>query len=214
MLVFMNSSNNTKLIYIAFIIVGLGLGAIAPMYKTAFDEISNDKNGIASGILNSVRQLTSCLAIALVSTLSSYYTTQAIDNSKNRIIDLVNNNVILEDQVKSTIYDKIKTIDNSQNISFSKDMVDKLIEDKENAVLVSTPDNMKSKIKENFNIQTKEIHKVLDEIIVIKNDESNKVYNKCFLFTVIISMFGLIAVPFNKKAKNRAKLSETKPELA
>lgn len=214
MFVFMNSSNNIKLIHIAFIIVGLGVGATSPLYKTAFDEISKDKNGIASGILNSFRQLTACLAIALVSTLSSYYTTQAIDNSKNRIMYLVNNNVILEEQVKSTICDRIKNIDTSQNNSFSKDMVDKLIEDKENTILASVPDNMKPTIKENFNVQTKEIYKILDEITIIKNDESNKVYNKCFLFTAIISIFGLIAVPFNKKTKIKTELSKAKPELA
>ena len=75
MFVFMNTSNNIKIIYIAFIIVGLGIGSTSPLYQSAFDEISKDKNGIASGILNSFRQLTACLAIALVSTLSSAYTT-------------------------------------------------------------------------------------------------------------------------------------------
>ncbi len=199
--VFMNSSNNMKIIYSAFIIVGLGIASTSPLYQSAFDEISKDKNGIASGILNSFRQLTACLAIALVSTLSSYYTTQAIENSKSRIIDLVNNNpvLILEDQVKSTIIDKIRTSDASKNSSFSKDMVDKLIKEKEDTVLASTPNEMKSTVEENFNIQAKDIYKFLDKATEIKNDESNKVYNKCFLLTAIITILGLIAVPFNKK---------------
>ncbi|ABR35463.1 MFS transporter [Clostridium beijerinckii] len=97
MFVFMNSSNNMNIIYSAFIVVGLGVASTSPLYKSAFDEVSKDKNGMASGILNSFRQLTACLAIALVSTLSSYYTTQAIENSKSRIIELVNNNTVLED---------------------------------------------------------------------------------------------------------------------
>lgn len=199
--VFMNSSNNMEIIYSAFIIVGLGIASTSPLYQSAFDEISKDKNGIASGILNSFRQLTACLAIALVSTLSSYYTTQAIENSKSRIIDLVNNNpvLILEDQVKSTIIDKIRTSDASKNSSFSKDMVDKLIKEKEDTVLASTPNEMKSTVEENFNIQAKDIYKFLDKATEIKNDESNKVYNKCFLLTAIIAILGLIAVPFNKK---------------
>lgn len=201
MFVFMNSSNNMEIIYSAFIIVGLGIASTSPLYQSAFDEISKDKNGIASGILNSFRQLTACLAIALVSTLSSYYTTQAIENSKSRIIDLVNNNpvLVLEDQVKSTIIDKIRTSDTSKNSSFSKDMVDKLIKEKEDTVLASTPDEMKSIVEKNFNIQTKEIYKFLDKATEIKNDESNKVYNKCFLLTAVIAALGLIAVPFNKK---------------
>jgi len=205
MFVFMNSSNNMKIIYSAFIVVGLGVASTSPLYKSAFDEVSKDKNGIASGILNSFRQLTACLAIALVSTLSSYYTTQAIDNSKSRIIELVNNNTVLEDQVKSTIVDKIKTADTSKNTSFSKDMVDKLIKDKEDTVLASAPDKMKPSIEENFNTQTKEIHKVLDDMTVIKNDESNKVYNKCFLLTAIIAILGLAAVPFNKMKETDLK---------
>ena len=212
MFVFMNTSNNIMIIYSSFIIVGLGVGATSPLYKSAFDEISKDKNGIASGILNSFRQLTACLAIALVSTLSSSYSAQAIDNSKSRIIDIVNNNTVLEEQVKSTITDKIKTSDTSKNISFSKDMVDKLIKEKEDTVLASVPDNAKPAIIENFNVQTKEIYNVLDEANVIKNDESIKVYNKCFLITAIIAILGLIAVPFNKKYE--PKLSKAKPKLA
>ncbi|WP_017211010.1 MFS transporter [Clostridium beijerinckii] len=211
MFVFMNSSNNMKIIYSAFIVVGLGVASTSPLYKSAFDEVSKDKNGMASGILNSFRQLTACLAIALVSTLSSYYTTQAIDNSKIRIIELVNNNTILEDQVKSTVVDKIKTADSSKNTFFSKDIVDKLIKDKENTVLASVPDKMKPSIEENFNTQTKEIHKVLDDMTVIKNDESNKVYNKCFLLTAVIAILGLAAVPFNKMKET--ELGKNKPEF-
>jgi EmrB/QacA subfamily drug resistance transporter len=211
MLVFMNSSNNVKIIYSAFITVGLGVGATSPLYQSAFDEISKDKNGIASGVLNSFRQLTACLAIALVSTLSSHYTIQAIDNSKSRIIAMVNNNVVLEDQVKTTICDKIQSSDTSKNTAFSKDMVDKLIKDKEDSVLASVPDKMKPAIEENFNVQTKEIYKVLDEAVSIKNDESNKVYNQCFLITAIIALLGLIAVPFNKKKET--ELGKVKSEF-
>ncbi|MCY6959270.1 DHA2 family efflux MFS transporter permease subunit [Clostridium brassicae] len=210
MFVFMNSSNNVKILYSSFIIVGLGIGATSPLYQSAFEEISKDKNGIASGILNSFRQLTACLAIALVSTLSSYYTNQAIDNTKIKIIDTVNKNTVLEDQVKSTICDKIKTSNTSQNTSFSKDMVDKLIQAEEKAVLANVPDSMRPSVKEKFNVQAKEIYTILDEATLIKNDEINKVYNKCFLFTAIIALLGLIAVPFNKKSET--KLEKVKAE--
>ena len=211
MFVFMNSSNNMIIIYSAFIIVGLGVASTSPLSKSAFDEISKDKNGIASGILNSFRQLTACLAIALVSTLSSIYTTQAIDNSKSRIINIVDNNIVLEEQIKLAINGKIKTLDASKNTSFSKDMVDKLIKEKEDTVLASVPDQMKPSIEENFNVQSNEIHKILDEATVIKNDESNKIYNKCFLLTAIIAVLGLIAVPFNKKKE--PVLGKAKPEF-
>ncbi|EJO5347380.1 DHA2 family efflux MFS transporter permease subunit [Clostridium botulinum] len=210
MFVFMNSSNNINIIYISFIIVGLGLGATSPLYQSAFEEISNDKNGIASGILNSFRQLTACLAIALVSTLSSHYATQAIANTKIRIINTVNKNTVLEEQVKSTICDEIKTSNTRKNTTFTKDMVDKLIQSKEKTMLASVPDKLKPAIKKKFNDQSKEIHNILDQATVIKNDESNKVYNKCFLFTAIIAVLGLIAVPFNKKSET--ELEKVKAE--
>jgi EmrB/QacA subfamily drug resistance transporter len=212
MFVFMNTSNNVKIIYIAFIIVGLGIGATSPLYQSAFEEISKDKNGIASGILNSFRQLTACLAIALVSTLSSAYTTQAIDNSKSRIINIVNNNAVLEAQVKSTICDKIKISDTTKSTTFSRQMADKLITDKKKVVLASVPDNMKATVEENFKVQTKEIYAILDQANEIKNDEIIKVYNKCFLITAIIALLGIIAVPFNKK--NEHELNKAKTELA
>lgn len=45
----------------------------------------------------------------------------------------------------------------------------------------------------------------------IKNDESNKVYNKCFLLTAIIAILGLAAVPFNKMKET--ELRKNKPEF-
>jgi hypothetical protein len=212
MFVFMNTSNNTKIFFVAFVLVGLGLGSTSPLYRTAFDEISPDKNGIASGILNSFRQLTACLAIALVSTLSSHYTAQAIDNSKIRIINTVNNSTVLEQQVKSTIYGKIKTTNASGNTVFTRNMIDKLIETQEKITLGTVPDNIKPSVKEKFNLQAKELYNILDKATVIKNEESNKVYNKCFLFTAIIAALGLIAVPFNKK--NEFALEKVKSEIA
>jgi EmrB/QacA subfamily drug resistance transporter len=211
MFIFMNTSNNMKTIYIAFVLVGLGIGATSPLYQSAFEEISQDKNGIASGILNSFRQLTACLAIALISTLSSHYTTQAIDNTKIRIIDTVDKNTVLQQQVKSAIKDKISTSNTSKNAAFSRDMVDKLIEVQENTVLMASPDNIKPAIKEKFAVQAKEIYNILDEATVIKNEESTKVYNKCFLITAIIAALGLIAVPFNKKRET--DLEEAKTEI-
>jgi EmrB/QacA subfamily drug resistance transporter len=212
MFVFMNTSNNMKTIYIAFVLVGLGIGATSPLYQSAFQEIPQDKNGIASGILNSFRQLTACLAIALVSTLSSNYTAQAIDNTKIRMIDTVNKNAVLDQQIKSMINDKISSSSTSKNATFSKDMVDKLIEAQENTVLVAVPDNMKQAVKEKFNAQAKEIYSILDQSNAIKNEESTKVYNKCFLITSIIAALGLIAVPFNKRKET--ELEEAKTKLA
>ena len=203
MFFFMNSSNNLKIIYSSFILVGIGLGAITPLYQSAFEEISENKNGIASGILNSFRQLTACIAIALVSTLSSHYSAQAIDNTKTRIIDNINSNQVLEQPVKSAINNKVSDINSSSNKSLSKDNITALIQEEEKTVLASVSNEMKGTVQKKFETQVKEIYKMLDESTIIKDDESNKVYNKCFLITSIIAILGLLAVPFNnKKSKN------------
>jgi hypothetical protein len=199
MFFFMNSSNNLKIIYSSFILVGIGLGATTPLYQSAFEEISENKNGIASGILNSFRQLTACLAIALVSTLSSHYTAQAIDNTKARIIDNINSNQVLEEQVKDIINSKILSSNSTETRSFSKEAVDELILAQEQPLLASASDTTKMIIQKKFSVQANEIYKILDEATIIKNDESNKVYNKSFLITSLIALLGLIAVPFNKK---------------
>lgn len=199
MFFFMNSSNNLNIIYSSFILVGIGLGATTPLYQSAFEEISENKNGIASGILNSFRQLTACIAIALVSTLSSHYSSQAIDNTKSRIIDNINSNQILEEQVKDIINNKISSSNSTENKSFSKEAVDELILAQEQPLLASASDTTKMMIQKKFSVQANEIYKILDEATIIKNDESNKVYNKSFLITSLIALLGLIAVPFNKK---------------
>jgi hypothetical protein len=119
--------------------------------------------------LNSFRQLTACLAIALVSTLSSHYTTQAIDNTKIRIIETVNSNTVLEQQIKSTICNKIRTAETSKNTAFTRDMVDKLMNAQEKTVLATVPNNLNPSVKEKFKVQAKEVYNIIDEATVIKN---------------------------------------------
>lgn len=205
MFVFMNSNNNTKIIYTAFVILGLGLAATTPLYQSAFEEISLDKNGMASGILNSLRQLTACIAIALISTLSTHYTNIAMNNAKDKIIEKVNTNVVLEQQVKDTINDKIKNSSSNEGASFSKEMVHDLISQKEKTILATVPQNMQEAVSKKFKEQEMEINKVLQDSNKIKEEESNKVYNKCYLISGIIALFGLLVVPFNVKRKNESE---------
>ncbi|MDD3225430.1 MAG: MFS transporter [Clostridium sp.] len=201
--VFMNSKNNINLIYIAFILMGLGVGATTPLYQSAFEEISKDKNGMASGILNSLRQLTACIAIALIATLSTHYKNVAVDNTKARIINKVNSSIILENQVKDEITNQIKTSDASDASGFSKAKIKSALEYKEKVVLNSTPDKFKPIVMQKFQDQGKEIYNIVDDAKTIKDDETNKVYNKCFLIIGVISAFGIIAVPFNSKKKEK-----------
>jgi EmrB/QacA subfamily drug resistance transporter len=196
---FINSENNMKIIYSSFILIGLAVGATAPLYQSAFEEISQDKNGNASGILNCLRQLTACIAIALVATLSSHYTTIAVNETQKQIINKVNENKIIEQQFKYIINSKIKTSKSDSGNSFSKAMVHSLIQKQEKIILVSVPYNTRNVVTNKFTIQEKEINNIVEEGEKIKVLESNKVYSKCFLIIGIIAAFGLIAAPFNTK---------------
>ena len=204
--VFMNGTNDIKLIYSAIIFIGIGTSATASLYLSSFEEISLDKNGIASGILNSLRQLAACIAIALVATLSSHYEAIAVQNTKDRIVSKVNSNVVLEQKVKDSINEKIKAIKTDSSTSsknnFSKEDVHTLVQNQENEVLKTIPIKMQATVIEKFNRQEKEIDAIVDEAKIIKDEESYKVYNKCFLITGLIAVLGLIAVPFNSKRKN------------
>ncbi len=202
--VFMNSANNMKVIYSAFILLGLGIGATTPLYQSAFEEISEDKNGIASGILNSLRQLTACIAIALVATLSSHFTTIAVDNTKDRIINYINQSSVLQQTEKEKITQMMKNAKAGEGSGFSKDMVRSLIRKEEKKILASVPPKMLAQAKKKFSIQKQELYRIVDEAAIVKEDESNKVYNKCFLITGALAALGLLAVPFNGRKKYKA----------
>lgn len=196
-LVFMNSSNYMYMICIAFILLGLGVRITTILYQSAYEDISNDKNGIASGIQNSLRQLTACIAIALVSTLSSHFTATAVENTKNRVVAEISSNVVLEQKVKDSFISQVNTGNEKAKKSISKDAVHKLFISEEQATLASVSNEMKQSVKENFSKQEMEVDKIIDNTKIISDEESYKVYNKCFLIIGIIAMLGLLAVPFN-----------------
>lgn len=208
MFVFMNGSNYMLLIIISFVLLGLGVRITTMLYQTAYEEISKDKNGIASGIQNSLRQLSACIAIAIVSTLSSHYTTLAIQNTKDRIVTEISSNTVLEQKVKDSFISKIRTSNGKDNSGFSKEAVHKIFIKEENQVLQTVPDKAKRTVIQNFNKQEKEVYKIIDDSKAVKDEETYKVYNKCFLVTGIVAAFGLIAVPFNKKKENTIKENE------
>lgn len=58
---------------------------------------------------------------------------------------------------------------------------------------------MQGTVKERFNTQKNEIYEIVDYAKTTKDNETIKIYNKCFLIISIITVFGLIAVPFNCK---------------
>ena len=211
--VFMNNSNYMLLIIISFILLGLGVRITTMLYQTAYEEIPNDKNGIASGIQNSFRQLTACIAIALVSTLSSHYTIIAIQNTKNKIVNEINSNSILEQNVKTSFISQIETSNANEPSNFSKQAIHKQFMKEEQVVLLTIPNKMKYVVINNFNKQEKEVYKIIDDSKIIKTNETYTVYNKCFLFTGIIAALGFIVVPFNRKKNEFIDTLETEVSM-
>lgn len=210
MFAFMNKENHMAIIITAFILLGIGVRITTSLYQTAYEEISKDKNAMASGIQNSLRQLCACIAIALVSTLSSNFMTTAVQNTKNRMLAEISRSTVLEAQVKTSFNDKIKVSNSKNSSGFSKSAVHNIFISKEAVILKNVPDKMKNSVIKNFKVQEKEVDRIVDDASKVKEEESYKVYNKCFLITGIISIFGLIAVPFNKKKENVEAVNETK----
>jgi len=199
LLAFMNKSNYMIIICIAFVLMGLGIRLTTILYQTAYEEISKDKNGIASGIQNSLRQLTACIAIALVSTLSTHYTLIAKDSVKADMIREINDSDILMENVKTSVITAVNSSSSSASFSDSKKMVHKLLANSEEKVLPTLPADQQDVIIEQFTAQETELDLILDHTKIMKKNESFRVYNKCFLFTGIVAMAGLFAVPFNQK---------------
>ncbi|PJI06840.1 MULTISPECIES: DHA2 family efflux MFS transporter permease subunit [Clostridium] len=209
MFAFMDRENHMTIIITSFILLGIGVRITTSLYQTAYEEISKDKNAMASGIQNSLRQLCACIAIALVSTLSSNFTTTAVQNTKSRISAEINRSTVLEVQVKTSFNDKIKTSGSKDSSGFSKSAVHNIFIKREDAILKTVPYKMKETVIENFKTQEKEVDRIVDDASKIKEEESYKVYNKCFLITGIIAMIGLLAVPFNKKKEHAETVSGT-----
>jgi len=197
LLAFMNSSNYMIIICSSFILMGFGVRLTTILYQTAYEEISNDKNGIASGIQNSMRQLTACIAIALVVTLSSHYTEVAIDHTKDTMISEVMASKVLDQSVQNAFLTAVNSSTGTVSMKESKKMVHTLFAQKEKELSVTSSEQATG--KEQLIKQESVLNSILSDVAVIKEEESYKVYNKCFLITAIITMFGLIAVPFNRK---------------
>jgi len=201
LLAFMNSSNYLWIICISFVLMGIGVRITTILYQTAYEEISKDKSGIASGIQNSMRQLTACIAIALVSSLSAHYTVLAVDHTKAAMVREVNNSDVLVQSVKDEFITAVSSSTGSFNPKDAKELVHILVAQKEQTLLLTIPASQQSALKESFNAQEVELDSILEHTASIKEEESYKVYNKCFLITGIIALFGMIAVPFNHKKK-------------
>ncbi|SHI36301.1 drug resistance transporter, EmrB/QacA subfamily [Clostridium cavendishii DSM 21758] len=203
-----NNSNYMIIIYTAFILMGLGMGGITPLYQSSLFEIPEEKTGIASGILNTLRQLTMCLSIALIVTLSANYKTEAISNTTSRITDKITQNTVLDTEFKTKLIDRINLYHEKSTESFSKAELTNTLNREEEKILSTVPVQMKNIVKVKIDKNISETLKIFDSFNEIKNNESIKVYNKCYFVIGLITILGLFVVPFNSIKKNQMPSKE------
>ncbi|WKY44379.1 MFS transporter [Eubacteriaceae bacterium ES2] len=199
LLALMNPDNYMIIICIAFVLMGIGVRITTILYQTAYEEIETDKNGIASGIQNSLRQLTACIAIALVSTLSLHYTDLALVHTKTEMIREINDSQVLNSDIKSAVVSAVNNSTGSISISDAQQEINAFMMQNEENILATLPVEQQDSIKNSFELQVNALNTIFANTSDVKLAESYKVYNKCFLITGILTLFGLIAVPFNKK---------------
>lgn len=208
LLTFMTPENHMQIICVVFVLMGIGVRITTILYQTAYEEISKDKNGIASGIQNSVRQLTACIAIALVSTLSSHYTNVAITHTKAAMIQEINDSEVLEKVLKTEIISRITNpSEKVSNMNASLENIHTFLDKNEQAILSTLPPDKQATVKNGFDLQKSEIDTIFKKVSMVKQEESYHVYNKCFFITGILTLLGLIAVPFNHKRKEALEVA-------
>lgn len=205
----MNRENHMLITIFAFILLGFGVRIATILYQTAFEEIDNSKNGIASGIQNSFRQLSACIAIALVATLSSHFTATAATQAKSRILEELNRNTVLTQEVKDRISTAVESAGGASSDSLSAKTVHDYFEKAVQAATRNMDTAEKQALAKQVSVQEQATDKFLSSARNIKTEESYRVYNKCFLITGIASLFGLLAVPFNRKKKQNFAAEES-----
>ncbi len=65
------------------------------LYQTAYEEIPKIRMELLLESRNSLRQLTACIAIALVSTLSTHYSDIAVYHTKAELVHEINQSDVL-----------------------------------------------------------------------------------------------------------------------
>lgn len=203
--VFMNRENHMLLICISLVLLGLGVRITTVLYQTTYEEVPMEKNGIASGIQNSLRQLSACIAIALVATLSSKFTALALQNTKAQVIQEVNGSRVLTQEVKSSFVTAVKRMQGGggANKGITRESIRKMFVSAEKKVPIEMSVKVKLAIHQKMLVQQKEADRILGNAESIKETESYRVYNKCFLTTGLTALLGLLAVPFNKRKEEQ-----------
>lgn len=192
-----NSSNID--IILRLIVAGSGTGlSMATLIGSTMANVPVDKIGIASGINNMTRTLGTVLGVALFLTIFTSNMTIQIPDAKDSAIKLIENNTVFDNKTKLQMVSSIKTGSNKTvSISEILDAVDK----KETAVLASSPTNTQNEIKENFEVQKKEIKKIVPIIQDTFLTYTVKAFSFTFKMSAVILLPGILFALFSDKKR-------------
>lgn len=190
-----NSSNID--IILRLIIAGSGTGlSMATLIGSTMSNVPLDKIGIASGINNMTRTLGTVLGIALFLTIFTSNMTIQISNAKNSVVQTIQNDTVFDSETKLQILSSIKK---GTNKNFSLSEILSSIDEKEFAVLTSSPAIDENKIKENFESQKKEINKIIPHLQNTFLTYSVKAFSFTFRMSALILLPGILFALFSDK---------------
>lgn len=201
---YLNSSltqnSSTIDIILRLIVAGSGTGfSMATLSGSILTNVPVDKIGIASGVSNMTRTLGTVLGVALFLTMfTSNMTTQMID-AKNSAVQTIQKDTVFDNKAKLQMISSIKS-GNSKKVSLSKTL--STIDKKEAAVLKSSPEAAKNKIRESFKRQKKETQKIVPTIEDTFLSHSVKAFSFTFKVGSIILVPGILFALFSDKKRD------------
>ncbi|AJA46477.1 tetracenomycin C resistance and export protein [Clostridium pasteurianum DSM 525 = ATCC 6013] len=188
--------NNTAILNIRLVLVifGFGLGFSAQSISSAIKYLPLEKSGMASGIINAGRQIGTCIGVAILVSILNTNVSNAIVNIKTNVKHEINMDKTLNSDIKENMVIEVDNIKSDSN-SFSKEDIEKNIDEEGKKVLAKTPQEKRVFVLSNLEQQKSKVLNIIDYSQDIKNKEISKAFNNTFRVSYIIlfvfSIFGL-----------------------
>ncbi|AGX44405.1 MFS transporter [Clostridium saccharobutylicum] len=193
-----NSSNID--IILRLIVAGSGTGlSMATLIGSIMANVPVEKIGIASGINNMTRTLGTVLGVALFLTIFTSNMTIQMSDARDSVVQTIQNDTVFDDEAKLQMISSIKAGSN-KNASLSEIL--NTIDEKETAVLASSPAMDENKIKESFEAQKKEIQKIVPNIQDTFLTHTVKSFSFTFKVSAAILLPGILFALFSDKKRS------------
>jgi len=201
---YLNSSLTQKSsnidIILRLIVAGAGTGlSMATLMSSTIANVPVDKIGIASGINNMTRTVGTVLGVTLFLTIFTSNITINISDAKDSAVQTIQNDTVFDKETKLQMISSIKA---GSDTSISLSEILNTIDEKETAVLASSPAMAENKIKESFEVQKKEIKKIVPNIQDTFLTYTVKAFSFTFKMSSVILLPGILFALFSDKKRN------------